>query len=329
MRFTEYDADDAELLEAGRAIVNAVHAAETPWLPQLTAHRWAMETRYGWDASPERHLLAWADGVPVAVATLALGEWDNRDLAWIYLVRPPRAPSTRSRLGVPGAPAGAESRGRSYEGRCQWLGAAGNRRLRPAPRVQARGRGDPPRRPSSRAARAGSSDDAYAEAAAFAQDYELLRFDGQTPDELLVAVSEMTGAINDAPVDDLDIEDEAFPAERIRNYEDATINSGHRLYRVIARHRETKELAGHSVVAVDAETPTLAHQHDTAVVRAHRGHRLGLLVKADLMRWLAVAEPQVESIDTWNAESNEKMIEVNERLGYTRVARQLEFQRQI
>ena len=139
----------------------------------------------------------------------------------------------------------------------------------------------------------------------------------------------MTGAINDAPIDDLDIEDEAFPAERIRNYEDATINSGHRLYRVIARHRETKELAGHTVVAVDAETPTLAHQHDTAVVRAHRGHRLGLLVKADLMRWLAVAEPQVESIDTWNAESNEKMIEVNERLGYVRVSRQLEFQKRI
>ena len=90
-------------------------------------------------------------------------------------------------------------------------------------------------------------DDAYAEAAVFAQDYELLRFEGQTPDELLVAVSEMTGAINDAPVDDLDIEDEAFPAERIRNYEDATIKSGHRLYRVIARHRETKELAGHTV----------------------------------------------------------------------------------
>ena len=85
MRFTEYDADDADLLEAGRAVVNAVHAAETPWLPQLTAHRWAMDVRYGWDASPERHFLAWADGVPVGVATLALGEWDNRDLAWVYL----------------------------------------------------------------------------------------------------------------------------------------------------------------------------------------------------------------------------------------------------
>ena len=172
-------------------------------------------------------------------------------------------------------------------------------------------------------------DDAYAEAAAFAKDYELLRLDGQTPDELLAAVADITEAINDAPTDDLDIEDEAFPAERVRAYEDATINSGHRLYRVIARHRETGELAGHTVVAVDAETPQLAHQHDTAVVRAHRGHRLGLLVKAELMRWLAVAEPQLESIDTWNAESNEQMIEVNERLGYVRVSRELEFQKRI
>ena len=115
-------------------------------------------------------------------------------------------------------------------------------------------------------------DDAYGEAAAFAQDYELLRFEGHTPDELLTAVADITEAINDAPLDDLDIEYEVFPAARVRSYEDATINSRHRLYRVIARHRETGELAGHTVVAVDAETPQLAHQHDTAVVRAHLGY---------------------------------------------------------
>ena len=328
MRFTEYDADDAELLEAGRAIVNAVQAAETPWLPQLTAHRWAMETRYGWDASPERHLLAWSDGVPVGVATLALGEWDNRDLAWIYLyVHPEHRRRGHGSAFLTHLLELSSEDGRTKAGASGWE----------LPATVAFARHHEFKRAAEEIHRVvrprelprGFVDDAYAEAAAFAQDYELLRFDGQTPDELLVAVSEMTGAINDAPVDDLDIEDEAFPAERIRNYEDATINSGHRLYRVIARHRETKELAGHSVVAVDAETPTLGHQHDTAVVRAHRGHRLGLLVKADLMRWLAVAEPQVESIDTWNAESNEKMIEVNERLGYDRVARQLEFQKQI
>ena len=56
--------------------------------------------------------------------------------------------------------------------------------------------------------------------------------------------------------------------------------------------------------------------HDTAVAAAHRGHRLGLLLKADVMRWLAGAEPQVATVDTWNAASNDHMIAVNERLGY-------------
>ena len=106
-------------------------------------------------------------------------------------------------------------------------------------------------------------DDAYGEAAAFAQDYELLRFEGHTPVELLPP----TSGRSTTPLDDL-TSDEVSPRGPTRR----TINSGHRLRRVIARHRETGELAGHTVVAVDAETPQLAHQHDTAVVRAHLGY---------------------------------------------------------
>jgi GNAT superfamily N-acetyltransferase len=328
MRFTEYDADDAELLEAARVIVNAFQAAETPWLPQLTAHRWAMQVRHGWDGSLERHLLAWADGVPVGVAALELGEWDNLDLAWIDLcVHPEQRRRGHGSALLAHLLELAREAGRTKVGLSGWE--------LPATVAFARHHGfkraaeEIYRVVRPRELARGFVDDAYTEAAAFAEDYELLRFVGQTPDELLVAVSEMTVAINDAPIDDLDVEDEAFPAERIRSYEDATINSGHRLYRVIARHRESGELAGHTVVAVDAETPEIAHQHDTAVVRAHRGHRLGLLVKADLMRWLAVVEPQVEMIDTWNAESNKNMIEVNERLGYCRVSRELEFQKRL
>ena len=40
-----------------------------------------------------------------------------------------------------------------------------------------------------------------------------------------------------------------------------------------------------------------------------------------MMRWLAEQEPQIEAIDTWNAESNDHMIAVNERLGYRVVGR--------
>jgi hypothetical protein len=99
------------------------------------------------------------------------------------------------------------------------------------------------------------------------------------------------------------------------------------LYRVIARHRVNGDIAGLTVVTVDSENPARGEQEDTSVVRAHRGHRLGLLLKADMMRWLAATEPQLETLDTWNAESNDHMIGVNERLGYRVMGRELQFQR--
>ena len=48
----------------------------------------------------------------------------------------------------------------------------------------------------------------------------------------------------------------------------------------------------------------------------HRGHRLGLLLKLEMLRWLAETEPALETLDTWNAESNRHMVAVNEALGY-------------
>ena len=74
------------------------------------------------------------------------------------------------------------------------------------------------------------------------------------------------------------------------------------------------------------ERPEIGDQHDTAVVRAHRGHRLGLLLKAGMLLWLAEVEPQLETVDTWNAESNDHMIAVNEALGYRVMGRELQFQ---
>ena len=176
---------------------------------------------------------------------------------------------------------------------------------------------------------AGVVEQMYADALAAAPAYEVVRIAGATPADLLDAVATLTGAINDAPTDDLDIEDEVFPVERIAAYEAAQRASGNRFYRVVARHRQSGVLAGHSVVAVESERPTIGHQHDTSVVREHRGHRLGILLKADMLRWLAAEEPQLRTIDTWNAESNDHMIDVNEKLGYRALGRELQFQRDI
>ncbi len=326
MELTAYTADDADLVEAGRHVLNAARAVDSPWRPEDTPHSRAMQVRHGWDLSPVAHLLACAEGVPVGVAEVELGEWDNRDLAWVYLTVHPahrrRGHGTRILGRVVEL---AAAHGRTKLGGSGWEtdAAAGFAARHGYPRVSQ----EVYRvvRPLDLAS--GLVEEAYAEAAPYAADYELVRVTGRTPEDLLPGVASMTAAINDAPLDDLDFEDEVFPVQRIRDYETATVDSGHRLYRLLARHLGTGELAGHTVVAVDEERPELAHQHDTSVVRAHRGHRLGLLLKAEMMRWLAESEPQVASIDTWNAESNDHMIAVNERLGYQALGRELVFQR--
>jgi hypothetical protein len=147
--------------------------------------------------------------------------------------------------------------------------------------------------------------------------------------DLRAQLAELAAAINDAPTDDLDVEDEVMTEERLVAYEDAVLARGNRLYRLVARHRTSGALGGHTVVVVEQERPELAHQHDTAVARAHRGHRLGLLLKAGMLRWLAEAEPSIATVDTWNAESNDHMIAVNELLGYRVMGRVLQFQRSL
>ena len=69
-------------------------------------------------------------------------------------------------------------------------------------------------------------------------------------------------------------------------------------------------------MALNALRAEHAVQGDTAVHRDHRGHRLGLLLKIEMMRWLAEAEPQIVEITTWNNADNRFMIDVNEAIGY-------------
>src|SRR4051794_23635661 len=85
----EYDADDAGAVETSRRLLQAAREVDSPFLPPLTGLRRAMDVRHGWDGSPELHLLCRVDGDAVAVADVELGEWDNRELAWISLVVDP------------------------------------------------------------------------------------------------------------------------------------------------------------------------------------------------------------------------------------------------
>jgi len=149
-----------------------------------------------------------------------------------------------------------------------------------------------------------------------AADYSLESWAGPVPEDFLEPVAELYNAMGDAPRDP-EIAHEDWDAQRIRELVNALRPLyGLRSYTVVARHDDTGELAALSEVAVDPADPGWGFQMNTVVIRKHRGHRLGLLVKLAMMELLATTEPQLERISTWNGESNEHMIAINEAMGY-------------
>ena len=154
------------------------------------------------------------------------------------------------------------------------------------------------------------------DAAEHARDYVLERLSPPYDDALLADLVAVTAAINDAPMGSLVVEDEVYDLDRMRDAERARALRGERLRRVVARHRETGEVAGHSNLVVRPWDVRNAYQHDTAVALPHRGHRLGIALKIEMMRWLAEAEPQLAVVATMNNVDNTPMIKVNEALGY-------------
>jgi hypothetical protein len=172
-------------------------------------------------------------------------------------------------------------------------------------------------------------DSLHAEAKQAARDYELVLASGPVGPDLVDAVVTLTAAINDAPIENLDIVDEVFSPERVAEFDRMQDALGRRVYRVMARERATGEMAGHTVMCVHAEFPWLASQYDTSVLRQHRGHRLGLWLKIEMLRWLAQVEPQVRSVRTWNTASNSHMIDVNEALGYQVAGHAVHWQAQV
>jgi GNAT superfamily N-acetyltransferase len=150
-----------------------------------------------------------------------------------------------------------------------------------------------------------------------AAGYSLVSWVGPVPEEYIEQTAAVYNGMADAPRD-AEITHEAWDAQRVRERVNG-LRPQYAMhdYAVAARHEDTGELAGLTEVSVDPADPGWGFQVFTVVRREHRGHRLGLLLKIAMMELLATTEPQLERIVTWNGQSNEHMIAVNEAMGYT------------
>lgn len=159
--------------------------------------------------------------------------------------------------------------------------------------------------------------------------YDVVEVPIPAPDDLMAGLVGLHVAMNDAPNDDLEIEDEVWDVARSRAFEQCMLNRGFDVVRLVAVRRSDGELGGYTVLVLEDERPTLGFQEDTGVVGEHRGHRLGVRLKIEMLQALRDRHPQVEQVDTWNAESNGPMIAVNDALGCTVLARGVNLQRSV
>lgn len=117
------------------------------------------------------------------------------------------------------------------------------------------------------------------EGPARAPGYELIGWDGPTPDEHLAAFADLYHVMNDAPLDDLETNDSIFTPALIRDWEQGVAALGGEVWTLVAR----------------APDGGLAGMHSIRIMHD----------------W-----PEVTDIRTGNADSNAAMMGINTAMGY-------------
>ncbi|WP_312180079.1 GNAT family N-acetyltransferase [Arthrobacter sp.] len=149
------------------------------------------------------------------------------------------------------------------------------------------------------------------------EGYALETWTGRCPDTLVSDYARLRQRMStDAPMGNLEWEEEAWDVERVRESEAAQAAAGVDLLCCAVRDLSADTLAGHTILAVNRDQPQAAMQDDTLVLRAHRGHSLGMLLKTANLRRLQQERPRVQRVYTWNAEENRHMLRINEALGF-------------
>ncbi|WBU39191.1 GNAT family N-acetyltransferase [Homoserinibacter sp. YIM 151385] len=161
---------------------------------------------------------------------------------------------------------------------------------------------------------------AEAEAAA-GPDYRVVTWIDRVADDWVEDLALLwTRMSTDAPSAGMEEPEEVYTAERVRTEEQVALDGGRTRLFAAAEHIPTGRLAGFTVLDVPPETHRSVGQEDTLVLREHRGHRLGMLVKLANIAFLEREQPGHPAITTFNAEENRHMLAVNEAVGFTAIA---------
>lgn len=169
-----------------------------------------------------------------------------------------------------------------------------------------------------------------AEGLAHAGHYTLTAWDDHCPEALVAGYARLRVRMSeDAPTAGMDWEREAWDADRVREDESTLGRGGAQSAVAAAVHRHTGELVAYTVLTWRPQVPESLIQQDTLVAAEHRGHRLGMLVKAANLRRAQEKWPSARSVLTWNASENQHMLAINTALGFKPAGYEGEWQKRL
>jgi GNAT superfamily N-acetyltransferase len=166
-------------------------------------------------------------------------------------------------------------------------------------------------------------------AATHHEGYRIESYRSPLPDALLPSYVDCWNQLAvDAPTGEVEFEEEAQTPETYREELERMRAQGRTMLHTVAI-APSGEVVAYNDLVVSEDDPDEVMQWGTLVRRDHRGHRLGMAVKARGLQELATLAPETKRINTCNAEQNAHMVGVNVELGFRKVEVLLSYQRHL
>ena len=146
--------------------------------------------------------------------------------------------------------------------------------------------------------------------------YRVERIDGTVPGQFVKAFIEASEGINDMPRGEIAFNDWKLTEAQIRQRESFFKQAGMTWWLLLAIDDQTGEGVGFTEVEFNPLDPHAIQQEGTAVVAAHRGHGIGLWLKAVMLERILSERSDSRFIRTGNANVNKQMLAINEKLGF-------------